>query len=52
MYCQQRFTELEQSVALIREVRVLGLMSGVELTREGGPVVQKCLERGLFINCT
>ncbi len=51
-YFHQRFTELQQSLDLIREVRALGLMIGVELTREGAPVVQKCLERGLLINCT
>ncbi|HVS36818.1 MAG TPA: aminotransferase class III-fold pyridoxal phosphate-dependent enzyme, partial [Gemmataceae bacterium] len=36
----------------IREVRVKGCMIGVELSIEGGPIVQKCLERRLLINCT
>lgn len=27
-------------------------MIGVQLAVEGAPVVQKCLERGLLINCT
>ena len=37
---------------LIRDVRVLGLMIGVELTIEGAAVVKACLERRLLINCT
>jgi len=27
-------------------------MIGIELTLEGAPVVQACLNRGLLINCT
>jgi acetylornithine/N-succinyldiaminopimelate aminotransferase len=49
---QRRLEELSASLELIREVRVLGLMIGIELNREGAPVVEKCLERGLLINCT
>src|SRR5439155_25595904 len=36
----------------IREVRGAGLMLGMELDRPGAPVVQRCLEAGLLINCT
>ena len=49
---EKRLNELAQSLDLIREVRVRGLMIGIELTKEGAPVVEKCLERGLLINCT
>ena len=38
--------------ALIREVRGLGLMIGVELDRPGAPVVKEALRLGLLINCT
>jgi acetylornithine/succinyldiaminopimelate/putrescine aminotransferase len=31
---------------------VKGAMIGVELAAEGAPVVAKCLERGLLVNCT
>ncbi|HEX3600010.1 MAG TPA: aminotransferase class III-fold pyridoxal phosphate-dependent enzyme, partial [Lacipirellulaceae bacterium] len=34
------------------ELRVRGLMIGLELTIEGAPIVGKCLDRGLLINCT
>jgi len=37
---------------LIREVRVLGLMIGIELNSPGAPVVQACMDRRLLINCT
>ncbi|HYL45474.1 MAG TPA: aspartate aminotransferase family protein [Candidatus Limnocylindrales bacterium] len=36
----------------IREVRGEGLMLGVDLSVEGGPIVQHALRRGLIINCT
>ena len=37
---------------IIREVRGLGLLIGMELTIEGDPVVRACLEKGFLINCT
>ena len=33
------------------EARGAGLLAGLELNRECGPVVSSCLERGLLINC-
>jgi acetylornithine/N-succinyldiaminopimelate aminotransferase len=36
----------------IRQVRGAGLMLGAELDRPGAPVVTRCLEAGLLINCT
>ncbi len=47
-----RLARLQQQCEIIREVRVLGLMIGVELSVEGAPAVQACLERKLLINCT
>ena len=38
--------------ALIREIRILGVMIGLELTTDAAPVVAACLERGLLINAT
>ena len=48
----ERLTALRQRCAIVRDVRVVGLMIGIELTLEGAPVVQACLNRGLLINCT
>jgi len=49
---KERLLALQSECDLIREVRVLGVMIGVELTIQGAPVVQACLERQLLINCT
>ena len=47
-----RLESLKQECDLIREVRVLGVMIGVELAIEGAAIVKACLERRLLINCT
>lgn len=47
-----RLRRLQQECSLIREVRVLGLMIGVELSIEGAATVKGCMERRLLINCT
>ncbi len=49
---RQRFEALKPRCPLIHEVRVKGVMIGIELTVEGTPLVQACMERGLLINCT
>lgn len=38
--------------SLIAEVRGVGLLVGMELTRDGAPLVSACMERGMLINCT
>lgn len=47
-----RFTELQKQCELIREVRVSGVMIGLELGMDGTGVVRQCLERKLLVNCT
>jgi acetylornithine/N-succinyldiaminopimelate aminotransferase len=47
-----RLVELQGQCELIRDVRILGLMIGVELAVEGAPLVKACLERRLLVNCT
>ncbi|MGH7135332.1 MAG: aspartate aminotransferase family protein [Pirellulales bacterium] len=47
-----RLEALKQECNLIQDVRILGLMIGVELTTEGAPIVKACLDRRLMINCT
>jgi acetylornithine/N-succinyldiaminopimelate aminotransferase len=49
---QQRLDQIKQQCNLIQEVRVFGLMIGVELTADGAPIVKRCLDRKLLINCT
>jgi predicted acetylornithine/succinylornithine family transaminase len=36
----------------VRELRVVGLMMGMELTIPGAPFVEACRRHGLLINCT
>jgi predicted acetylornithine/succinylornithine family transaminase len=48
----ERLAELASECELVREVRMLGLMIGVELQAEGQKVVQRCLEEQLLVNCT
>ena len=47
-----RLTALQGECDLIRDVRVVGVMIGVELSIEGAPIVKTCMERKLLINCT
>jgi acetylornithine/N-succinyldiaminopimelate aminotransferase len=48
----QRLTELQAQSELVKEVRILGLMIGIELSIDGTPVVQGCMDQGLLVNCT
>ena len=49
---RKHFEQLRTKCALIHDIRIRGTMIGVELLTEGAPIVAKCLERGLLINCT
>ncbi len=49
---RERLESLQSQCDLIRDIRVLGLMIGIELTVEGAPAVRACMERRLLINCT
>lgn len=49
---QQRLSELQEECDLVEEVRVLGMMIGIQLAIEGSPVVQGCMDQQLLINCT
>lgn len=52
----QQFAEhlrnLQSACTHVREIRQAGMMIGIELEFDGAPIVQKCLEQGLLINCT
>jgi acetylornithine/succinyldiaminopimelate/putrescine aminotransferase len=41
-----------QFPAVIKEVRGFGCMLGIDLNRNGQPVVDELLKRGILINCT
>ncbi len=43
---------LIEAIAIVKEVRIRGLMIGIELQVDGTPIVAECINRGLLINCT
>jgi acetylornithine/succinyldiaminopimelate/putrescine aminotransferase len=43
---------LKTRTPLVREVRVKGVMIGIQLASDGTAIVQECLKRRLLINCT
>ena len=47
-----KLNQLKNKYPVIKEVRGIGLMTGVELNIEGKTIVEKCIEKGLLINCT
>lgn len=49
---RQRFTALQRECDVVREVRVAGVMIGIELAIEAAGVVKECLSRKLLVNCT
>ncbi len=51
-FVSKRLAAMQAELSVIKEVRGLGLMWGLELTQEGTPMVAACRERGLLVNCT
>ncbi|MDD3656074.1 MAG: aspartate aminotransferase family protein [Atribacterota bacterium] len=52
-YFKKRLEELKVKYPdLVKEVRVIGLMAGLEVAKEGSAIVQKMLDKGILINCT
>jgi len=51
-FVEKRLLALQAELPVIKEVRGLGLMWGMELTQAGTPMVAACRERGLLVNCT
>jgi acetylornithine/N-succinyldiaminopimelate aminotransferase len=52
-YFKKKLHELQNEFpSIIAEVRGMGLLVGIELTRDGAPLVKACMERGVLINCT
>jgi acetylornithine/succinyldiaminopimelate/putrescine aminotransferase len=49
---KQRFEALAKECDVVREVRVAGVMIGIELVVDAAPVVKECLARRLLVNCT
>jgi acetylornithine aminotransferase len=51
-YLAKGLQDLKDRLPIVKDVRGLGLLQGLELSVDGKPVVTDCLARGLLINCT
>jgi acetylornithine/N-succinyldiaminopimelate aminotransferase len=51
-YVGEKLRVLKNRLPMVEEIRGVGLMWGLQLDREGTPVVTACRERGLLVNCT
>ena len=51
-YAKEKLQQLKQKHFIIDHIRGTGLMIGIQLTGPGKEIVDKCLEKGLRINCT
>jgi acetylornithine/N-succinyldiaminopimelate aminotransferase len=48
----REFQSLRQELGVIRDVRIRGVMIGIDLAMPGAGIVKDCLEHRLLINCT
>jgi acetylornithine/succinyldiaminopimelate/putrescine aminotransferase len=48
----EHFAKLKSELSMIRELRVRGMMIGIDLSIPGTSAVGKCMQRGVLINCT
>ena len=51
-HVRQRLSTLQARLSVIREVRICGMMIGIDLSIPSGPAVGLCMERGVLINAT
>ncbi len=50
-YFKEKLLWLKDRHDSITDVRGIGLLLGIKLKTDGGPVVKKCMEKGFLINC-
>ncbi|MFH1622801.1 MAG: aspartate aminotransferase family protein [Candidatus Omnitrophota bacterium] len=51
-YIFEKLDAMKEKYKIIKSVRGIGLMIGIELSIEGKEIVEECLRRCLIINCT
>jgi acetylornithine/N-succinyldiaminopimelate aminotransferase len=51
-YAKEKLNGLKEKHFIIDHVRGIGLMIGIQLKGPGKEIVEKCLDKGLRINCT
>jgi acetylornithine aminotransferase len=50
-YLRSRIAELQKGHPVIKTVRGMGLLVGIELSVDGAPIVAECMQNGFLINC-
>jgi predicted acetylornithine/succinylornithine family transaminase len=50
-YLFSKLEDLKKKYSIIREIRGVGLMIGIDLAINGSKIVDYCLDNGLIINC-
>ena len=50
-YFKERLLWLKERHKMIEDVRGIGLLLGMKLKIDGGPIVKECMEKGFLINC-
>ena len=51
-YLRVKLGSFVDELSVVTAARGAGLMQGIELSVPGTPIVSRCLERGLIVNCT
>lgn len=49
---RERLEQLAAECELVRELRILGLMIGLQIEADGEQVVDRCMKENLLVNCT
>ncbi|MFC1709184.1 aspartate aminotransferase family protein [Candidatus Omnitrophota bacterium] len=52
VYIFDKLDAMKEKFKIIKDIRGIGLMIGIELSIPGKEIVEECLRRGLIINCT
>lgn len=48
-YLHKKLTQLQEKYEIIKEIRGLGLMQGIELDRPAKAIIGKCIEEGMLV---
>ncbi|HUH66406.1 MAG TPA: acetylornithine transaminase [Syntrophales bacterium] len=51
-YFVKKLEDLKKKSSIMKEIRGKGLIIGIEISVDGAPIVNACMDRGLLINCT
>jgi len=51
-YLREQLTALQAEYDIVKEIRGIGLMLGMELTVSGADIVRECRQQNVLLNCT